>query len=91
VTASTAFGRSIQLFLVDGTPAGLIIASIHGWTGSVLVQLDAVSPTFSLFAFAEVLRDLSKLSKARLVLPSNGNDLALLGTVADPTNRSRTR
>lgn len=32
------FGRSIQLFLVDGTPNGLTIASIHGWTGSVLVS-----------------------------------------------------
>jgi hypothetical protein len=32
-----AFGRTIQLFLVDGVPGGLIIASIHGWTGSVLV------------------------------------------------------
>ena len=32
-----AFGRTIQLFLVDGMPGGLIIASIHGWTGSVLV------------------------------------------------------
>jgi hypothetical protein len=32
-----AFGRTIQLFLVDGTPIGLRIASIHGWTGSVLV------------------------------------------------------
>lgn len=31
------FGRTIQLYLVDGTPNGLIIASIHGWTGSVLV------------------------------------------------------
>lgn len=31
------FGRTIQLFLVDGTPSGLTIASIHGWTGSVLV------------------------------------------------------
>lgn len=33
-----AFGRTIQLFLVDDTPTGLIIASIHGWTGSVLVS-----------------------------------------------------
>ncbi len=33
----TNFGRTIQLYLVDGTPNGLIIASIHGWTGSVLV------------------------------------------------------
>lgn len=31
------FGRTIQLFLVDGHPTGLVIASIHGWTGSVLV------------------------------------------------------
>lgn len=35
---SDAFGRTIQLFLVDDTPTGLIIASIHGWTGSVLVS-----------------------------------------------------
>lgn len=34
---SDAIGRTIQLFLVDGNPTGLIIASIHGWTGSVLV------------------------------------------------------
>src|SRR4051812_43564304 len=32
-----AFGRTIQLFLVDGIPGGIVIASIHGWTGSVLV------------------------------------------------------
>ncbi len=31
------FGRTIQLFLVDGSPNGLMIASLHGWTGSVLV------------------------------------------------------
>lgn len=36
-----AFGRTIQLFLVDGTPTGLVIASIHGWTGSVLVSTQA--------------------------------------------------
>jgi hypothetical protein len=30
-------GRTIQLFLTDGTPNGLIIASIHGWTGKILV------------------------------------------------------
>jgi hypothetical protein len=38
MAASVPFGRTIQLFLVDGTPGGLIIASIHGWTGSVLVS-----------------------------------------------------
>jgi hypothetical protein len=38
------FGKSIQLFLVDGTPNGLTIASIHGWTGSVLVATQATFP-----------------------------------------------
>lgn len=38
------FGRTIQLFLVEGTPNGLTIASIHGWTGSVLV---ATQSTFA--------------------------------------------
>jgi hypothetical protein len=33
-----ALGRTIQLYLVDGTPAGLRLASIHGWTGQVLVS-----------------------------------------------------
>ena len=49
-----AFGRTIQLFLVDGTPSGFIIASIHGWTGSVLV---ATQSTFAkLLARPEVDR-----------------------------------
>lgn len=39
--ASGAFGRTIQLFLVDGMPSGLMVASIHGWTGSVLVATQA--------------------------------------------------
>src|SRR5690349_636621 len=52
--AGEAFGRTIQLFLVDGTPNGLIIASIHGWTGSVLV---AAQSTFAkLLARPEVDR-----------------------------------
>ena len=32
-----SLGRTIQLFLTNGTPNGLIIASIHGWTGKILV------------------------------------------------------
>ena len=38
MSTPTTFGGTIQLFLVDDTPTGLIIASIHGWTGSVLVS-----------------------------------------------------
>lgn len=33
-----SFGRTIQLFLVDGKPTGLRKATIHGWTGVVLVS-----------------------------------------------------
>jgi len=35
MTVAEVFGRTVQLFLVDGSPSGLIIASIHGWTSSV--------------------------------------------------------
>ncbi len=39
-----AFGRTIQLFLVDGTPNGLRKATIHGWTGLTFV---ATGTTFA--------------------------------------------
>jgi len=35
------FGRTIQLFLVDGKPSGLRKATIHGWTGLVFVAGDS--------------------------------------------------
>lgn len=35
------FGRTIQLFLVDGTPNGLRKATIHGWTGLTFVATDS--------------------------------------------------
>ena len=30
-------GKSIRLFLVDGTPSGLLVAEVSNWTGKVLV------------------------------------------------------
>lgn len=38
---ASAFGRTIQLFLVDGTPNGLRKATIHGWTGLTFVATDS--------------------------------------------------
>ena len=38
MSASETFGRTIQLFLVDGKPTGLRKASIHGWTGVLFVS-----------------------------------------------------
>lgn len=39
--SSETFGRTIQLFLVDGKPSGLRKATIHGWTGLVFVGGDS--------------------------------------------------
>ena len=38
MSTGETFGRTIQLFLVDGKPTGLRKATIHGWTGVVLVS-----------------------------------------------------
>lgn len=38
VQAEGSFGRTIQLFLVDGKPTGLRKATIHGWTGLLFVS-----------------------------------------------------
>jgi hypothetical protein len=52
-------------------------------------QLDVVSSSLSLFAFAEILSDVTKLEKARLLLPPEQTDLALLGLEADRGARNR--
>lgn len=38
MNTGSAFGRTIQLFLVDGKPTGLRKATIHGWTGLLFVS-----------------------------------------------------
>ncbi|MDD5177496.1 MAG: helicase-related protein [Sterolibacterium sp.] len=56
-------------------------------------ELDVVSPTLSLFAFAEVLADAAKISNVRLVLPAaqpaDGDDLGLLGSAKDRAARNK--
>ncbi len=58
--------------------------------------LDMVSPTLSLFAFAEVLGDAAKLANTRVVLPAGqaeGNDelgrLGMLGSAKDRAARNK--
>ncbi len=43
--SSKPLGRTIQLFLVDGDPSGLRIASLHGWTGAVVVATQSTFGT----------------------------------------------
>jgi hypothetical protein len=52
-------------------------------------RLDVVSPSFSLFAFAELLDLLSGIEKAQLLLPPAEADLALLGSESDRAARNR--
>ena len=50
--------------------------------------LDIASPTWSLFAFAELSESLAAVSRARIALPADG-DLGLLGTESDRPFRNR--
>ncbi|MGA8611832.1 MAG: SNF2-related protein, partial [Xanthobacteraceae bacterium] len=51
-------------------------------------RLDIVTPSLSLFAFAGLLSQLTALSGCRLVLPPDGGDIALFGSVADRSARN---
>ncbi|MCC7137663.1 MAG: helicase [Planctomycetes bacterium] len=51
--------------------------------------LDLATPKFSLFAFAELMRELADLGQCRLVLPPASADLELLGGAADRALRNR--
>ncbi|WP_345785815.1 helicase-related protein [Gemmatimonas sp.] len=52
-------------------------------------ELDCVSPSFSLFAYAELMRDLGGLNQTRLILPVDDDRLDLLGREGDRAARNR--
>jgi len=52
-------------------------------------QLDVVTPTFSLFAFSEMLDALAGLGKVHFLLPQEQADLFFLGGEADRAARNR--
>jgi hypothetical protein len=74
--------------LLRNVGADRVIDEIRPWLADGN-QIDVVSPALSLFAFAETVRDISKLSRGRLLLPADGADLALLGEAADRGARNR--
>src|SRR5215831_8401352 len=74
--------------LLRNTGADRVIDVIRPWLAPGN-QLDVVSPALSLFAFAALIGEFSKLSKARLLLPSDGSDLNFLGSTADRAARNR--
>ncbi|MBZ0114476.1 MAG: helicase [Thermoanaerobaculia bacterium] len=52
-------------------------------------KLDVVTPTLSLFAFAELRDELAKVQGVRMVLPTPGDELGLFGSTADRSARNR--
>ena len=52
-------------------------------------QLSCVTPSFSLFAYAELRDALSKLERVQLILPPADDPLEFLGGEGDRTNRNR--
>ncbi|HUN43613.1 MAG TPA: helicase-related protein [Acetobacteraceae bacterium] len=65
-----------------------VIDLVRPWIASGN-QLDVMTSCLSMFALAEILGEIPKLAKVRLLLPSNEIDLALLGTDADRGARNR--
>ncbi|MEK7689664.1 MAG: helicase, partial [Bdellovibrionota bacterium] len=51
--------------------------------------LDVVTPLFSLFGFAALRSAMTSIGKTRMILPSAGTDLMLLGETADRAARNR--
>lgn len=79
-------GKSMKLIRNTGTER--VIDLIRPWLNSGN-NMDLVTTSFSLFAFGEVLADISKLSKVRLILPPEDVDLAFIGSVSDRAARNR--
>jgi len=73
--------------LVRNTGTDRVIDLIRPWLAPGN-HLDVVTPSLSLFAFAEILKEATTLAKARLVLPPVDAELAVLGTNADRSARN---
>ena len=52
-------------------------------------RLDCVTPSFSLYAFAEIREALSALDRVQLIVPPDNEALELLGTESDRAARNR--
>ena len=74
--------------LVRNAGSDRVIELVRPWLkpGS---RLDVVTPALSLFAFAEMLRDLAAAAQCRFLLPPDGAELAIFGSEADRAARNR--
>lgn len=74
--------------LVRNTGTERVVDLIRPWLNSGN-QLDLVTSSLSLFAFGEIFAEVSKLSKARLLLPPEDTELAFTGNTADRAARNQ--
>ena len=74
--------------IVDNVGTDRIIDLIRQWCQNGH-RIDVVTPTLSLFAFGELMDELSRVEKTRLVLPPDDADLRLLGAGVDRAARNR--
>ncbi len=74
--------------LIQNTGANRLVDYVRP-TLSRHARLDIASPSISLFAFAELMRELQAVSECRLILPPDMPPTTLLGTPADRPSRNR--
>lgn len=76
----------MKLIRNTGTDRVIDLIQPHLRSGN---QLDCISPTFSLFAFAQLRAALFDLGRTHLILPSEEGLLELLGADGDRADRNR--
>lgn len=76
----------MKLIQNTGTQRVIDLMKPHLKHGS---QLDCVTPSLSLYAFAEIREALSALDRVQLIVPPDNEALELLGTEGDRAARNR--
>jgi hypothetical protein len=82
-----ASDERLALKLVSNTGNERVIDRLRS-SFSAHGELDIMTSEFSLFAFAELVRELASASKTRIVLPAVGNELCMLGKEQDRSSRN---
>ncbi len=77
-----------RMKFVRNTSADRVIDHIRPWL-KPNHEMDMATSSLSLFAYAELLNELTALSKARIILPQANNDLLPLGAECDRAARNR--
>ena len=86
VGANRKDGSSVKLVHNSGADCAIDLLRPNLKPGQSLAFM---TPTFSLYAFAELREALARLNRTQLILPSEANNLELQGTESDRAARNR--